>query len=94
MAFRVAVDQKKCNGCEECLEACTVGMFHMQEGKASPYGDRECQGCEACVAVCDENAIAVTDTRVALSNTCLSLLGVLDEMDETESDARRPQGGV
>jgi hypothetical protein len=42
------------------------------------------------VAVCDENAITVTDTRVALSNTCMSLLSALDEMDETEN--RRSEG--
>jgi NAD-dependent dihydropyrimidine dehydrogenase PreA subunit len=94
MAFKVAVDQKKCNGCEECLEVCTVGMFHMQNGKASPLENRECQGCESCVALCEENAITVTDTRVALSNTCLSLLSVLDDMDETESEVLRPHGGA
>jgi len=86
MAFRVAVDQKKCKGCEECLEVCTVGIFHMQTGKASPLEGRECLGCESCVALCEENAITVTDTRVALSNTALSLLSVLDEMDETETE--------
>jgi NAD-dependent dihydropyrimidine dehydrogenase PreA subunit len=91
MAFKVTVDGHKCNGCEECLEACTVGMFRMQNDKALPVSDRECMGCESCIGVCEENAIAVTDTRVALSNTCLSLLSALDEMDtETES---RPTGG-
>ncbi len=79
MAFKVSVDKKKCNGCEECLEACTVGMFQMINGKASPLTDRECMGCETCVGVCDENAITVTDTRVALSDTCMSLLAALDE---------------
>ena len=54
MAFKVSVDREKCNGCEECLEACTVGMFRMINGKASPLTDRECMGCESCVGVCDE----------------------------------------
>ncbi len=85
MAFNVNVDRKKCNGCEECLEACTTGMFEMKNGKATPSADGVCMGCETCVAVCDENAITVTDTRVALSNTCMSLLSALDEMDEAEN---------
>ena len=38
-----------------------------------------------------ENAIAVTDTRVALSDTCLHLLGALDEM-ENETEGRRSGG--
>ena len=93
MAFKVTVDRKKCNGCEECLEACTVGMFRMINGKASPLVDRECMGCESCAGVCDENAITVTDTRVALSNTCQSLLRALDE-EETghETEGRRADG--
>jgi Fe-S-cluster-containing hydrogenase component 2 len=62
-----------------------VGMFRMQSGKASPVEDGECLGCESCMALCDQNAITVTDTRVALSNTCQSLLSVLDDMDEKES---------
>lgn len=85
MAFKVAVDRDQCNGCEECLEACTVGMFRMRSMKASPIEGRECLGCESCVAVCDQNALTVTDTRVALSNTCASLLSVLDDMDEAEN---------
>jgi ferredoxin len=91
MAFEVTVDRKKCNGCEECLEACTAGMFRMQRGKAvvSPAG--ECMGCECCVGVCEENAIAVRDTRVALSNTCASLLRALDD-EENERESRRTGG--
>jgi NAD-dependent dihydropyrimidine dehydrogenase PreA subunit len=93
MAFKVTVDREKCNGCEECLEACTGGMFRMINSKASLQPDRECMGCESCMGVCDENAITVTDTRVALSDTCLSLLRALDE-EETgyETENRRTDG--
>ena len=91
MAYKVMVEGGRCNGCEECLEACTVGMFRMQNGKALPVEDRECMGCESCLGVCDENAIAITDTRVALSSTCMSLLSALDEMD-TETEGRRTDG--
>jgi NAD-dependent dihydropyrimidine dehydrogenase PreA subunit len=91
MAFKVTVDKERCNGCEECLETCTVGIFRMQHDKAVPVMDRECLGCESCVGVCDENAITVTDTRVALSDTCLHLLQALDDM-ETEPESRRADG--
>jgi ferredoxin len=91
MAFKVTVDKEKCNGCEECLEACTVGMFRMERDEAVPVADKECLGCESCVGVCDENAITVTDTRVALSDTCLHLLRALDDV-ETEPESRRTDG--
>jgi NAD-dependent dihydropyrimidine dehydrogenase PreA subunit len=93
MAFKVTVDREKCNGCEECLEACTVGAFRMINGKASPLTDRECMGCESCAGVCDENAITVTDTRVALSDTCMSLLAALDEEETGHDTESRRAGG-
>ena len=91
MAFTVTVDQKKCDGCEECLEVCTAGMFRMQHGRVLPIPERECLGCESCIGVCAESAITVTDNRVALSDTCLSLLGVLDD-EETETESRTTGG--
>ena len=91
MAYKVTVEGRRCNGCEECLEACTVGMYRMQNGKAVTVEDRECMGCESCVAVCDEKAITITDTRVALSSTCRGLLSALDEM-ENETEGRRSDG--
>jgi len=93
MAFKVSVDRNKCNGCEECLEACTVGLFKMTDGKASPLTDGECMGCESCAGVCDENAITVTDTRVALSDTCMSLLRALDEEESDYEPQDRRTGG-
>jgi NAD-dependent dihydropyrimidine dehydrogenase PreA subunit len=91
MAFTVMVDRKKCNGCEECLEACTAGMFRMQGGKAVPIPGAECMGCETCVGVCEENAVTVTDTRVALSDTCVNLLRALD--DEEMETGTGPRNG-
>ena len=91
MAFKVTVEREKCNGCEECLEACTVGMFRVQSGKAVVIPAGECMGCESCVGVCEEDAITVRDTRVALSDTCMSLLGTLDDEDN-EREGRRTGG--
>ena len=74
MSFIPTVDKEKCNGCEDCLEACTAQVFEMQNGKAFPFNAGECQGCESCIEVCREQAIAVEDTRVQLSDTCQALL--------------------
>ena len=91
MAFTVTIDRERCNGCEECLEACTVGLFRMQSGRAVAVTEGECMGCESCVGVCEEKAITVTDTRVVLSDTCRSLLRALDE-EETETESRQRDG--
>lgn len=74
MAFKTSVDSRKCNGCEECLEACSAGVLEIRQGKAVAVHPDECLGCQSCVDVCKENAITVEDTRVQLSSTCLNLL--------------------
>ena len=74
MAFIPAVDKEKCQGCEDCIEACSVGVFAMQESKAVPVNAEECLGCESCVEVCKENAITVEETLDALSEQASFLL--------------------
>jgi NAD-dependent dihydropyrimidine dehydrogenase PreA subunit len=74
MAFNPTVDKEKCNGCEECVDACTVDVYEMQNGKAVPVNAEKCIGCETCIEVCKENAIAVVEIQPALSEQALSLL--------------------
>jgi NAD-dependent dihydropyrimidine dehydrogenase PreA subunit len=74
MGFRVALDKDACNGCEECLEVCTTGVFEMHNGKSVPVHADECIGCESCVEICEQNAITVEETGVEMSETCKALL--------------------
>lgn len=89
MAYKVTVDRKKCNGCEECLEVCTGGMFRMDRGKAVPSEDVECMGCETCMGVCDPKAITITASGVTLSSTFMNLMSVLDEDEEETLKSNR-----
>lgn len=74
ISFKPSIDRHKCNGCEECIEACTAGVLAMKSGKALVLNPDDCQGCESCIDVCRNGAIAVEDTSIQLSDTCLSLL--------------------
>lgn len=74
MAFKTSVDKNECNGCEECLEVCSAGVFEIHGNKSVAVHQDECLGCKSCIDVCKENAITVEDTRVQLSSTCLNLL--------------------
>jgi ferredoxin len=49
--WEVVVDKDKCNGDEECVDACPSEVFEMVE----------CLGCETCIEVCPEGAITVTE---------------------------------
>ncbi len=61
MAFTVAVDRDKCEGCEECVSNCPVGVFQMTDSKADPYQADDCEGCETCVSVCPSGAVTLTE---------------------------------
>ena len=74
MAFRVSLDKEACNGCEECPEVCTTGVFEMRNGKSVPVHADECIGCESCVEICEQNAITVEETGVEISDTFKTLL--------------------
>jgi hypothetical protein len=75
MAFKVVVDGKKCKGCEDCVEVCTVSVFEMQEGESAPVNVNKCLGCGSCVEVCKEKAITVEELKSDLSEIARSLLG-------------------
>ena len=74
MAYKPSVNRNKCNGCEECLEVCSAGVFEMHDGRAETIRPDDCVGCESCVEICEERAITVEDTRVELSPICEQLL--------------------
>jgi NAD-dependent dihydropyrimidine dehydrogenase PreA subunit len=74
MAYRSRVNEKKCLGCEECVEICSVDVFEMRCGKAFAVNAEKCVGCRSCVQACPEDAITVEDLRVSLSSQCSFLL--------------------
>jgi len=74
MSFKVELDPAKCSGCEECIEACTADVFEMRNGKSVVVNAKDCVGCLSCVEICEQEAIAVEETGVELSNTCADLL--------------------
>ena len=59
--FIVAVDKDKCEGCEECVNNCPVGVFQMNDGKADPYQAESCEGCETCISVCPSGAVTLKE---------------------------------
>ncbi len=74
MDYQVELDQEKCNGCEECLAACTADVFEMRKDKSVAVNKRDCVGCLSCVEICEQAAIKVEETGIEMSETCAALL--------------------
>ena len=52
----VYVDERRCTGCGDCVEACPAGAIELLEGVAQIDGEL-CCACEACLDACPVGAI-------------------------------------
>ncbi len=57
LGIEIQIDHDKCEGCEQCVQVCPVGVFEMVEGKSTAPNIDQCIQCCACVNACPTNAI-------------------------------------
>jgi ferredoxin len=57
----ITIDEKKCNGCEECVNGCHEGALQMIDGKARLVSELFCDGLGACIGQCPEGAITLEE---------------------------------
>lgn len=55
--FKISVDYEKCTGVGECVTACPVDIFSVEDEKAVCHNVGECIECCACVSACPNDAI-------------------------------------
>ena len=55
----VRIDEKKCNGCGQCVDACAEGAIEIIDGKAKLVSEVYCDGLGACIGHCPQDAITV-----------------------------------
>ncbi|MDD5135271.1 MAG: 4Fe-4S binding protein [Phycisphaerae bacterium] len=55
----VKIDEDKCNGCGQCVEACAEGAIKLINGKAKLISETYCDGLGACIGHCPQDAITV-----------------------------------
>ncbi|MHC4157806.1 MAG: ATP-binding protein [Planctomycetota bacterium] len=60
----VKIDEEKCNGCGQCVDACAEGAIKLVNGKAKLVSETYCDGLGACIGHCPEDAITIEKKEV------------------------------
>ena len=56
---KLAVDPKRCDGCEECAKMCPKSILVMKNGKVSVEREMECTMCRECERHCPQKPPAI-----------------------------------
>jgi NAD-dependent dihydropyrimidine dehydrogenase PreA subunit len=55
----IKIDEAKCNGCGQCVDACIEGAIELIDGKAKLVNEIYCDGLGACIGHCPQDAITI-----------------------------------
>jgi len=55
----VKINEEKCDGCGQCVDACAEGAIEIINGKATLVSEVYCDGLGACIGHCPQDAITV-----------------------------------
>lgn len=57
----IEIDEGRCNGCGQCVDACAEGAIQLVDGKAKLVSDNYCDGLAACVGECPVDALKIIE---------------------------------
>jgi ferredoxin len=57
----IKIDEEKCDGCGNCVPACSEGALEIVDGKARLVSEVYCDGLGACLGECPQGAITIEE---------------------------------
>lgn len=60
----IEIDETRCNGCGQCVQACHEGVIALVNGKAKVVRPDFCDGLGSCVPSCPQGAIRLVEKAV------------------------------
>ena len=61
----IRIDEEKCDGCGQCVDACAEGAIALVDGKARLVSETYCDGLGACLGECPRGAIQIEEREAA-----------------------------
>lgn len=61
----IEIDERKCDGCGDCIPACPEGAIQLIDGKVRLISDLCCDGLGACLGHCVQGAITIEEREAA-----------------------------
>jgi len=61
----IKIDEEKCDGCGQCVNACAEGAIKIIDDKAKLVSEIYCDGLGACLGTCPQDAITIEEREVA-----------------------------
>lgn len=60
----IEIDEELCNGCGNCIIACSEGVIAIVNGKAKVINEPKCDGLGACIGECPTGAIKIVEKTI------------------------------
>ncbi len=57
----IHIDEEKCDGCGDCIVACSEGALALVDGKARLVGEAYCDGLGDCIGECHTGALTIVE---------------------------------
>jgi NAD-dependent dihydropyrimidine dehydrogenase PreA subunit len=64
----IEIDEAKCNGCGQCVSACSEGALQLIDGKARVVAETYCDGLGACIGECPQGALKIVEREAESFN--------------------------
>ena len=88
----IKINDSLCNGCGNCMIACSEGAIQMIDGKAHVVSDMFCDGLGACIGECPVGALTI-EVREAQAFDEESAKLHLDQSKSLETKSRAKKLG-